>query len=931
MALPTDEDEVNTAPPASDGSSTVLPGGIVSPEGTTDPNAMLRQATTQLYQALQSSNQPVQLPSLRRSPSDGTRPGWLGLLGEALSGGQTPLYHLSGQQEDLAGSRALMNFGINMMLASGPNRVRPSLFGAAASGLQGAQESMDRSQQLAYTQAGQQFQQQKEMADLQMQQQQNRIRTLQAALPLLTLQARTNMPSLYGGGGTGTGTAGAGGQPGDVGKAVLANGGTPYDAWVADREGIAPNQGALGYGQFRPSTWNAFAAANPDLFKGMTPDQILAARTDPATATKAMAWLRGQNGSALSTANVPVTGQTLGMSHYLGAGTVAKLWNASDTDPVSKYVSADAVKLNPELGTMTVGDMKKRYAGAPDPNAKVATGPQPTVVATAPPAAPPVSKGDTGQTAPPGVQIGGAPPPPPGGSTGPYAGGGIGSALAPAVAGSPIPAGRLQTTGKPPGVAGDVGAILRGQQLAQSTPVIPGTGLVTGPSTIGAPAKLATTTPWGGPPGAAPTIGNYNDTPATPARSTATPPVVPAAQPSTQQPTPTPAPAVPTPAAPGPLSKNPDGTFTIPDEKLPSVLDYQARYRHVPSPEEMQQRGLVLPDNPQAVQTAYAGVQEAEREAAAAHTAADSIMRTGIGGTDASRAIQAANAADKNAADARNAYTNLIQGANEKNAAALQSYYKDQDATLAGAYDKIQDRIAASALETQRGKQQIAQTDESQRIQYINTQQGKLDEEAAKSRDNLWQLQMLGGLSNAAGSANPVGEMEIGGRSVRDWLLASGIGTPSQVATWTAQDAFKAAVTKFAQDMRAGQGMGRLTNQELTVLMQMLPNVGMDQGAREAILDYMGQLYQRKSDFALHTANHLSDTDQGGKPINFSAAMDAADKELGPILPAMDPKQIKTQQDYNDWLSAGNVAPNRFFREPNGHMAIYHGQVPVQQ
>src|SRR5215472_753108 len=199
MALPADEDEVDTSQPASNGSSTVLPGGIITPAGSTDPNALLRQAIPTLLQQISaSSTQPVSLPSLRRSPDDGTRPGWLGLLGEALSGGQSPLYRLSGQQEALAGSRALMNFGINMMLASGPSRVKPSLFSAAAAGLQGAQESMDRSQQQAYTQAGQQFEQQKALADLQMQQQQNRIKTLQAYLPLLTLQARTNLPSLYG-------------------------------------------------------------------------------------------------------------------------------------------------------------------------------------------------------------------------------------------------------------------------------------------------------------------------------------------------------------------------------------------------------------------------------------------------------------------------------------------------------------------------------------------------------------------------------------------------------------------------------------------------------------------------------------------------------------------------------------------------------------
>src|SRR5215472_16788267 len=196
MAQP-DDDEFDV--PQNNGSSTVLPGGIVTPAGSTDPNALLRQAIPTLLQQISaSSTQTVSLPSLRRSPDDGTRPGWLGLLGEALSGGQSPLYRLRGQQEDLAGSRALMNFGINMMLASGPNRVRPSLFSALASGLQGAQESMDRSQQQAYTQAGQQFQQQKALADLQMQQQQNRIKTLQAMLPYLQLNARINMPSLYG-------------------------------------------------------------------------------------------------------------------------------------------------------------------------------------------------------------------------------------------------------------------------------------------------------------------------------------------------------------------------------------------------------------------------------------------------------------------------------------------------------------------------------------------------------------------------------------------------------------------------------------------------------------------------------------------------------------------------------------------------------------
>src|SRR5215472_16457604 len=143
---------------------------------TTAPPDYSGLSQAQLQQLLNTalSAPPVQLPSLQRAPSDGTRPGFLGLLGEALAGGQSPLYRLSGQQADLAGSRALLNAGINLMLASGPNRVRTPLSSVVAAGLQGAEQSMDTSQQLAYTQAGQQFAQQQQLAQLQIDQQKAR-------------------------------------------------------------------------------------------------------------------------------------------------------------------------------------------------------------------------------------------------------------------------------------------------------------------------------------------------------------------------------------------------------------------------------------------------------------------------------------------------------------------------------------------------------------------------------------------------------------------------------------------------------------------------------------------------------------------------------------------------------------------------------------
>src|SRR5215469_662278 len=175
----------------------MIPDDTTAPLPPADPNAQYAQALQTLLQQIQNP-QPVQLPSLQRAPSDGTRPGVLGLLGEALAGGQSPLYRLSGQQEDLAGSRALLNAGINMMLASGPNRVRTPLSSVVAAGLQGAEQSMDTSQQLAYTQAGQQFAQQQQLAQLGLEQQKQKLATLGAVLPLLRLQQAYAQPSPFG-------------------------------------------------------------------------------------------------------------------------------------------------------------------------------------------------------------------------------------------------------------------------------------------------------------------------------------------------------------------------------------------------------------------------------------------------------------------------------------------------------------------------------------------------------------------------------------------------------------------------------------------------------------------------------------------------------------------------------------------------------------
>src|SRR6187551_2643973 len=158
-------------------------------------------------QELLTSQQTPTLPTLPRgTPDDGTRPGLLGRIGEVLAGGQSPTYRLRGREEDAAGSRALLNFGLNMLMASGPSRVRPDLLSAAATGLQSAQQSMDIDQRRAAAAAQQDYAQRMELAKLGVEQNRDKIERLKVMLPLLQLQNRSQPLDE-----PGTGTAGAGG------------------------------------------------------------------------------------------------------------------------------------------------------------------------------------------------------------------------------------------------------------------------------------------------------------------------------------------------------------------------------------------------------------------------------------------------------------------------------------------------------------------------------------------------------------------------------------------------------------------------------------------------------------------------------------------------------------------------------------------------
>jgi len=55
-----------------------------------------------------------------------------------------------------------------------------------------------------------------------------------------------------------------------------------------------PRSSAFGANQFIASTWNEFARANPDLFRGMSQEEILASRSNPELSAQATQWNLGR-------------------------------------------------------------------------------------------------------------------------------------------------------------------------------------------------------------------------------------------------------------------------------------------------------------------------------------------------------------------------------------------------------------------------------------------------------------------------------------------------------------------------------------------------------------------------------------------------------------------------------------------------------------
>lgn len=128
-----------------------------------------------------------------------------------------------------------------------------------------------------------------------------------------------------------------------------------------------PRSTATGDFQFIDSTWRRFAAANPDLFRGMDDAQVLAARADPALSRRAAEWYANENGGVLRQAGLPVNNGTLALAHRFGGGGASAILRAAPETPIGDVVGPDVMRANPDLAGRSVGQVvggfQSRFGG----------------------------------------------------------------------------------------------------------------------------------------------------------------------------------------------------------------------------------------------------------------------------------------------------------------------------------------------------------------------------------------------------------------------------------------------------------------------------------------------------------------------------------------------------------------------------------------
>lgn len=158
---------------------------------------------------------------------------------------------------------------------------------------------------------------------------------------------------------------------------------------------VNPRSSASGLGQFIDSTWlDTIRQARPDLAAGKSDAELLALKTDPGLSREMTDFYAARNGETLAKAGHPVTPGTQYLAHFAGPQGAVSVLNADPSAPVASVMGAAAMKANPFLQGMTVGDLRawadRKMGGsqpAPAPAASPASAPS-APLSLAPQAAP---------------------------------------------------------------------------------------------------------------------------------------------------------------------------------------------------------------------------------------------------------------------------------------------------------------------------------------------------------------------------------------------------------------------------------------------------------------------------------------------------------------------------------------------------------------